>query len=149
MNCFEARRDFAPMWRRALDEERRQSLIAHLRRCAKCDRAFRMFALSAPMLNTHGKHRAQASASIGSRRPAHPAVRNKIIRPAAIGPSVEARSRLVRLGAGVSAVAVAAMVAYLAASRPSELRHDPFGSFYSTVDLYGQEMPAFPNDLAG
>lgn len=54
MNCFEARQDFVSFWRRALDGERRRELLAHLEGCSKCDRAFRAFALTAPMLHAGG-----------------------------------------------------------------------------------------------
>jgi hypothetical protein len=51
MNCFEARQDFVGFWQSALDGERRRELLTHLKGCAKCDRAFRAFALTAPMLH--------------------------------------------------------------------------------------------------
>lgn len=54
MNCFEARQDFVSFWQSALDGERRRELLAHLKGCAKCDRAFRAFALTAPMLHLKG-----------------------------------------------------------------------------------------------
>jgi hypothetical protein len=52
MNCFEARQDFVRFWQSALDGERRRDLLAHLKGCSKCDRAFRAFALTAPMLHS-------------------------------------------------------------------------------------------------
>lgn len=52
MNCFEARQDFVHFWQSALDGERRRDLLAHLKGCSKCDRAFRAFALTAPMLHS-------------------------------------------------------------------------------------------------
>jgi hypothetical protein len=54
MNCFEARQDFVGFWQSALDSERCRELVAHLKGCAKCDRAFRAFALTAPMLHAAG-----------------------------------------------------------------------------------------------
>ena len=63
MNCFEARQDFVRFWQSALDGERRRDLLAHLKGCSKCDRAFRAFALTAPML--HG-----AAAAGSAPRPA-------------------------------------------------------------------------------
>jgi hypothetical protein len=51
MNCFEARQYFVGFWQGALDVERRRELLGHLKGCAKCDRAFRAFALTAPMLH--------------------------------------------------------------------------------------------------
>src|SRR5260370_14427185 len=55
MNCFETRQEFVSFWRGALDGERRQNLLSHLKGCPKCDRAFRAFALTAPMLHTRGE----------------------------------------------------------------------------------------------
>jgi hypothetical protein len=54
MNCFEARQYFVGFWQSALDGERRRELLTHLKGCAKCDRAFRAFALTAPMLHATG-----------------------------------------------------------------------------------------------
>ncbi len=41
------------MWRKTLTAERRGELLAHLKGCEKCDHAFRVFALTAPVL--HGE----------------------------------------------------------------------------------------------
>jgi hypothetical protein len=53
MNCFEARQEFRSFWRKELAPESRAAFSAHLRECAKCDSAFRVFALTAPVL--HGE----------------------------------------------------------------------------------------------
>lgn len=50
MNCFDARNLFITFWQKALADERRTQLLAHLRGCAACDRSFRVFALTAPVL---------------------------------------------------------------------------------------------------
>ena len=52
MNCFEARKEFGAFWCRTLTPEMRVAFSAHLGRCAKCDRSFRTFALSAPVLHS-------------------------------------------------------------------------------------------------
>jgi hypothetical protein len=51
MNCFEARQNFVGFWQSALAGESRGLLLAHLKGCARCDGAFRAFALTAPMLH--------------------------------------------------------------------------------------------------
>ena len=56
MNCFEARQDFRSFWRKELAPERRGAFLAHLAECAKCDGAFRIFALTAPVF--HSERRA-------------------------------------------------------------------------------------------
>ena len=50
MNCFEVRNDFVAFWQKKLADDRRAQLLAHLRRCASCDRSFQSFALTAPLL---------------------------------------------------------------------------------------------------
>ncbi len=55
MNCFEARQDFRSFWRKELDAERRAAFIAHLAECAKCDGAFRTFALTAPVFHSEAR----------------------------------------------------------------------------------------------
>jgi anti-sigma factor RsiW len=52
MNCFEARQDFRSFWRKELSAERRDAFVAHLAGCAKCDAAFRTFALTAPVFHS-------------------------------------------------------------------------------------------------
>lgn len=52
MNCFEARQDFAAFWRRELTAAKRATLRAHLAQCSRCERAFRAFALTAPVLHS-------------------------------------------------------------------------------------------------
>jgi hypothetical protein len=51
MNCFEAQKMFAPFWRRTLSVTDRAAFSDHLGACQRCDRAFRVFALSAPVLH--------------------------------------------------------------------------------------------------
>jgi len=52
MNCLEARKEFPRYWRRAMSEPARTGLVEHLRDCPQCDRAFRTFALSAPVIHS-------------------------------------------------------------------------------------------------
>src|SRR5258708_12958877 len=52
MNCFESRQEFSAIWRNRATPERRAETLAHLKSCAKCDHAFRVFALTAPVLHT-------------------------------------------------------------------------------------------------
>ena len=52
MNCFETRQEFSALWNKSATAERRAELLAHLKGCAKCDHAFRVFALTAPVLHS-------------------------------------------------------------------------------------------------
>jgi Putative zinc-finger len=58
MNCFDTRKQFIAFWRRTLEPSQRAEFTAHLRGCAKCDRSFRVFSLSAPVL--HGEQEPEA-----------------------------------------------------------------------------------------
>jgi hypothetical protein len=145
MNCFEARQDFVSFWRGALAGERRSDLLAHLKGCAKCDRAFRTFTLTAPMLHSGGAaateptsgapHRAPYAAPQVSRSAAINApidlsgVRSanadraaEILRRASVYQFAERRSsRAWRdAAAGLSAVVAAVLLIYFSMAVPSQ-----------------------------
>ena len=61
MNCFEARQEFVPFWRRMMPPDRRADFSAHLRECPHCDRSFRVFALGAPVLHSDAEPEPGAS----------------------------------------------------------------------------------------
>jgi hypothetical protein len=63
MNCFEARKEFAAFWRRTMPLTERARLVEHLMGCVQCDRSFRVFALSAPVVHSESLPEAAASAS--------------------------------------------------------------------------------------
>jgi hypothetical protein len=50
MSCFEARNDFVAFWEKTLADDRRAQLLSHMCGCSTCDRSFRIFALTAPVL---------------------------------------------------------------------------------------------------
>jgi anti-sigma factor RsiW len=81
MNCFDTRKEFVAFWRRTLEPQGRAAFTAHLDGCAKCDRSFRTFALSAPVL--HGDRepegRRQAPAAWVPSRPA--GIRTPVMKP--------------------------------------------------------------------
>jgi len=144
MNCFEARQDFVGFWQSALEGERRRELLAHLKGCLKCDRAFRAFALTAPMLHSGGV--AKTEPSIGAaahdapqsmrqdaphlgfpidmnglrRADAHRAA--EILRRASVYRLADRRpSRHWReVAAGLSAVAAAVLLLYFSVATPSQ-----------------------------
>src|SRR5260370_1966492 len=55
MKCFESRQEFSAIWRNRGTPERRAETLAHLKSCAKCDHAFRVFALTAPVLHSESQ----------------------------------------------------------------------------------------------
>lgn len=83
MNCFEARKEFRSFWRRVLAPDERAAFTAHLSGCAKCDRSFRVFALSAPVLHSDREPEA-------ARQPL-PFARPQLLRPASASRAASAR----------------------------------------------------------
>jgi hypothetical protein len=147
MNCFEARQDFVGFWQRALDGERRRELLVHFEGCAKCDRAFRAFALTAPMLHSKGAVADEAVAG-GDRISATPHVEQSTPRHASSSMPIDMngmrradarraaeilrRASVYRLAerrpsrqwrdaaAGLSAVVAAVLLAYFSVAAPSQ-----------------------------
>ena len=177
MNCFEARQGFAGFWQGALGDERRRSLLAHLKGCLKCDRAFRAFALTAPMLHG-GSVAAAAGAASGSG--AVEVARLELPGNIAATPRADAgraaeilrRASVYRLAdrrpmrqwrdaaAGFSAMAAAALLLYFSLATPSQSFDDfmaPSDSISETAaqsdtDFLGQQIaPISPvsYDIAG
>jgi hypothetical protein len=129
MNCFEARKEFASFWRRMLTPEERTAFLAHVGRCARCDRAFRVFALTAPVL--HGDSASSepigvAQASVATHESSPFAPREPV--PAfrrgapAVTPVVPRASRTVWAAAALAAAAVFAV--YVAAATPGQTFED-------------------------
>jgi anti-sigma factor RsiW len=112
INCFEARQDFAAFWRKELTSERRTALVAHVTRCAECDRAFRNFSITAPVLHS-------AAVPAGERR-LDRMVRRSV--PATRPSAVSRGERRVRRWFATSAAAMlligASMAAYLSVTTP-------------------------------
>jgi hypothetical protein len=176
MNCFETRKEFVSFWRGALDGERRQMLLSHLKGCSKCDRAFRAFALTAPMLHPPGE---AAEARTGATPDSAP---QNIDRPIDINGARRAdasraaeilhRASVYRIAqprpvhqwreaaAALSAVVAAVLVVYFSLAAPPLSFDDVLttpDSVSETVpqsgtDFLGQQMPSMPavsSDLAG
>jgi hypothetical protein len=144
MNCFEARNDFVGFWRRMLAGERRQELMAHLSECARCDRSFRSFALSAPVLysNSEPERRGGSRATV-----LHP-VR---MRGARVERNLSGGRRVSGWSSGALAVLVAAAAAAAAyvAVTPRVTFEDAIAadnsspsvaSYNSTDNAFGQEL---------
>lgn len=168
MNCFEARQDFVGFWQGTLGDERRRNLLAHLKGCSKCDRAFRAFALTAPMLHARGGATAQSARGATPeggtldvsrlqlpgnidgtpRADAHRAA--EILRRASVYRLADRRlsHRLRDAAAGFSAMAAAALLLYFSLATPSQSFDDlmvPSDSISETApqsdtDFLGQQM---------
>jgi hypothetical protein len=168
MNCFEARQDFVSFWQSALESERRRELLAHLKGCAKCDRAFRAFALTAPMLHS-GSVAAAAAPAPASGAPPHIAPQEvphlaapidmNGVRSADANRAAEIlqRASVYRLAdrrpsrqwrdaaAGLSAVAAAVLLAYFSIAAPSQ----SFDELVSTSDSISETAAQPDTDFLG
>jgi len=117
MNCFEARKEFVAYWRRTMPPAERSSLVAHLGGCARCERAFRVFALSAPALHS--------AAEPGARRISRPVIPPRAVKTR--GPIAQVLSmrparvyRRALLSGGVAAAMAAIIAIYITIpSRPA------------------------------
>lgn len=126
MNCFEARKEFPSFWRRTLTPEERTAFVAHVGRCARCDRAFRVFALTAPVLHGDSVTRepmgvvsvaTQESLLYARREPSATSHRG-----ATVTPVVPRASRTVWAAAALAAAAL--FVLYIAAATPGQTLED-------------------------
>ncbi len=146
MNCFEARQDFPAYWRRELLEYRRAEINAHLGECAKCDAAFRTFAMTAPVL-----HSVQAPDS-STAQPREFTLRS-VTRAAAPSPRANYREprRWLAMCASVIIFIAASTGAYLAVTPPAGSLSEALTSPQepSMQELFGSDTPDLSNDLAG
>jgi len=152
MNCFEARQEFSALWRKTASAERRAELLAHLKGCEKCDHAFRVFALTAPVL--YGEMDRYAS------RAARPARREFSLadRPrrfASVSREVSPRpTRWLSMAAAAAIFVCASSAAYLSTRVPNqslaEALSAPETSMNSDAaeDPLAPEMPMTESDLA-
>jgi len=141
MNCFEARKEFPSFWRRTLTPEERTAFLAHVGRCARCDRAFRVFALTAPVLHGDTASRepvgvAQASVAphdsspYARREPAIPSRHGATVTRSAVMP------RASRTAWAAAALAAAALfVLYIAAATPGQTFEDAITGEDAVGDL--------------
>jgi hypothetical protein len=154
MNCFEARQEFSALWRKTATPERRAELIAHLKGCEKCDHAFRVFALTAPVL--HGKMDLPqaAPASRPARREFSLADRPRRFASVSREVSFTRPNRWISMAAAAAIFVFAGSAAYLSTRAPSETLGqefsipDPSSSADTAGDPLAPEMPLTESDLA-
>ena len=154
MNCFEARQEFSVLWRKTATAERRAELLAHLKGCEKCDHAFRVFALTAPVL--HGEvERDAARVSRPARREFSLADRPR--RFASVSREVAFSRQPIRwlaMSAAAAIFVIASSAAYLSTRAPNESLGEalsaPEASMNSETagDPLAPEMPMTETDLA-
>jgi len=145
MNCFEARSEFIAFWQKTLAKEHRAQLLTHLRGCATCDRSFRTFALTAPVLYSA----TEPEWSSGAARPI--GLDTGGFDLSSVPSRAERRSNAQRLNRFLPAfvMAAAAAIALYFAAPPhmtfedaiaSENSNNEVASYPSTDSLFGQEL---------
>jgi hypothetical protein len=118
MNCFEARQGFVPFWQRTMPWEQRAAFAAHLQVCQRCDRSFRVFALTAPVLHSKSEPMVVAARPrTGKRASVRTMSLQAVKKSTGVRSSGSPRS-LWTLGAA-GAMAAALFAAYISAARPS------------------------------
>ncbi len=143
MNCFEARHEFEAVWRHAIAPERSAEMQAHLKSCQKCDHAFRVFALTAPVLHS--------AVEPASRRDAAPPMRQVRAGRAWRAGGVtrrESRRQWFAMCAAVTVFVAASLVAYLSVTAPVESLNDELSNSDASVDLFADQSGLFSNDFA-
>ena len=151
MNCFESRQEFPALWRKTLAAERRVELLAHLKGCEKCDHAFRIFALTAPVLHGEMEQPAQPI-SRPARREFSLADRPR--RFASVTREVSRQNRWLPMAAAAAIFVFATSAAYFSTRAPIESIGEelsvPESSLTSdtTGDPLAPEMPQTESDLA-
>jgi len=144
MNCFEVRQEFAAFWRRELAPEQRSALVAHLKGCAKCDHAFRTFAMSAPVLHSAAEPPQRAAAE----RPV--AKDSRARRPATVARGdYEPRRRGYAMSAAAMILVAASLAAYFSVTAPvGSLTDELSGTQEPAVQLFGSDLTPTSEDLA-
>jgi hypothetical protein len=151
MNCFEARQEFPALWRKTATAERRGDLLAHLKGCEKCDHAFRIFALTAPVL--HGEME-QPGSRVSQTARREFSLADRPARFATASREVSRPNRWLPMAAAAAIFVFATSAAYLSTRSPRESLGEelsvPETSMTSetTGDPLAPEMPVTESDLA-
>lgn len=149
MNCFEARQEFPALWRKTVAPERRAELMNHLKGCAKCDHAFRVFAMTAPVLHSDPSTGTRAASVSREFSPS-----DRPSRFAGLARRESPRRRWLAMSAAAAVLMVGTSAAYLSARLPGETLYDAFSSSESTLnsetttDLFESELSPTSNDVA-
>jgi anti-sigma factor RsiW len=150
MNCFESRQEFSDLWRNRATAERRAEILAHLKSCAKCDHAFRLFALTAPVLHSESEPPAAARVSTPARREFSLADRPR--RFASISRETASPQRWAAMSAAAAIFVMASSVAVYSVSTPHQTLGEelsmPALNFEAAADPLAPEMPVTESDFA-
>jgi len=140
MNCFEARQDFRSFWRKELTPERRAAFLAHLAECSKCDGAFRIFALTAPVFHSEAEP-TRATPTLRRRMPASErrdgAAFREMRRPAA----------WLSIAAVLALFVTGASAAYFSVAAPTETLSEAIHQPSPFVELVSADFPETNSDF--
>jgi hypothetical protein len=142
VNCFQTRKEFPNFWRRRLEPVAANELADHLQHCGLCEQAFRLFALTAPVLHSAP---APIDATVGGKGGPRPV---RMRRRAAAARVAESRATV---WTALSMLVAASVIAYLAATPPRESLSEALISSQASSSVSAvQETPiSLFDDLAG
>jgi hypothetical protein len=150
MNCFEARQQFRALWRKTAPREMRAALLAHLQSCAKCNHAFRVFAVTAPALHSDSKPPEYRTTSAVREFSPH----DRPHRFASLSRSQGGTRQLFVMCAALAIFALSGTVAYWVDRAPDETVADAISDSDSVLspdysqDSPGADLSVADNDLA-
>ncbi len=140
MNCFEARKEFVSFWRRTLEPARRSDFSDHLAVCERCDRSFRLFALSAPVIHSAREPEAQVRAWPAPARPR--------IAPAPRPARIRRKPVVTRPWRAMTAAAAMLMVGGISAWSVQRMPRRDFPDTFAADDLHAAPVAYFPDGVA-
>jgi anti-sigma factor RsiW len=143
INCFEARQEFPAFWRRELAAERRAALVNHLAGCAKCDRAFRNFALAAAVLHSAGEPPRRAAAERPWSRDPRARRAGTVVR----GEFVPRRG--LAMSAAAMVLIAASLAAYFSVRTPVDTLNEELSTDPIAAQTLGPDLYPSSEDLAG
>jgi hypothetical protein len=141
VNCFQTRKEFPNFWRQSLEPALAGKLASHLEHCGLCDQAFRLFALTAPVLHSTAE---VADAMLGNADRSRPARRQRN-RAAA----VEAAESRATVWTALSMLIAASVIAYVAAAPPNESLSDALSKSQGSSAVSTVLPSSFLDDFAG
>jgi hypothetical protein len=125
--------------------------MAHLKSCAKCDHAFRVFALTAPVLHSESEPPAATRVSA----PARPAfsLGDRPRRFASVSHEMEKSRRWIAMSAAAAIFVVASSAAFLSADTPRQTFGEEISmaeptNYEAATDPLAPEMPVTESDFA-
>lgn len=152
MNCFESRQEFSDLWRKRVTSERRAEILAHLGSCAKCDHAFRVFALTAPVLHSESEPGSQARVTAPARREFSLGDRPR--RFATVSRETASPRRWIAMAAAAAIFVIASSAAFYSVDVPRQTLGDelsmpePSLNYQAASDPLAPELPMTESDLA-